>query len=615
MSQQLLKHVWLCVVLIALVALAAGTGAVALEIPSGPAAAPYTADVPPPPPGSIPVEAPPPVTPPTGTAPATPPVAMPTLAAINIEGNQRISVDTIRAAIQSRVGQPYDPEQAARDRDAIYAQGWFSTVTRAERAAPEGVELTFHVTENVVIGGIELEGVTVFRPAPVLAVIKSKSGEVANSAQLIRDADAVEALYHEKGYTLASVVDMRIKPETNVLVLQVTEGVIDEVRITGNRRTKGYVIRRELSLKPGSVFNLNYLRTDLRRLLALGGGIFDDVTASTEVAPQQLGHVILIVTVVERKRTGVFAVGGGYSSTTGAVGFADVTESNFRGTAQQLSLRGEVGGIGSMEFSYFNPWLLNPRTSFNLGLYNRRIQREAVQSTGNFFYNERRVGGGFTLTRPKSARTSLFLTFRSDDISAGDITAEQAASLGLTTAQSVRALGVGAVVNTRDSQLFSTRGGYARLFTEASGFLGGSRFTKSGADLRRYLPAGGKRVIANRLLLGFTTGDPPFLEQFLVGGTDSLRGYQQDRFPGRQMAVASTEYRFPLGSSLTGLFFVDAGDAWGGAFAQEFGDPNFKTHLGYGVGVRIQTPVGPLRLDLGFSKEGSQTHFGIGPSF
>jgi outer membrane protein insertion porin family len=121
-----------------------------------------------------------------------------------------------------------------------------------------------------------------------------------------------------------------------------------------------------------------------------------------------------------------------------------------------------------------------------------------------------------------------------------------------------------------------------------------------------------------RLLFGVTTGDPPFLEQFLIGGNDTLRGYRQDRFPGRRMALLNTEIRRPIGKSLIGVLFTDAGDAWGGPVATNpnfRGDPSFKAHTSYGAGIRVKTPLGPLRLDYGIGKEGSETHFGIAHMF
>jgi outer membrane protein insertion porin family len=158
-----------------------------------------------------------------------------------------------------------------------------------------------------------------------------------------------------------------------------------------------------------------------------------------------------------------------------------------------------------------------------------------------------------------------------------------------------------------------------------------SAFAKYSIDLRRYFSKGGARkeinehrnVFATRLMAGSLSGSVPFFEQYFVGGAETLRGFKEDRFWGKNMLLASTEYRFPLGSSLTGVVFTDYGDAWG-APADYLIIPDldnytqhesFKGNLGYGVGIRVQTPIGPLRLDYGFSNEGSRAHFSIGQVF
>ena len=129
----------------------------------------------------------------------------------------------------------------------------------------------------------------------------------------------------------------------------------------------------------------------------------------------------------------------------------------------------------------------------------------------------------------------------------------------------------------------------------------------------------------------------PFFEQYFLGGAETLRGYQEDRFWGKSMLLANVEYRVPVAPSLKGVVFVDAGDAWGAA--RIFRDPNdpiiidtndtalrnlltelpqhegFEASVGYGLGIRVITPIGPLRLDYGFGNEGSRAHFSIGHVF
>lgn len=167
-------------------------------------------------------------------------------------------------------------------------------------------------------------------------------------------------------------------------------------------------------------------------------------------------------------------------------------------------------------------------------------------------------------------------------------------------------------------------------------------FAKYSTDIRLYLskhqqkkPLNDRRkVIALRLMGGKLSGEVPFFEQYFLGGAETLRGYTEDRFWGNNMLLTSAEVRVPLAQSLIGVLFIDVGDAWGAssiyrdANNPSLGGDSFKAtllqmpqhegfspNLGYGLGIRVATPIGPLRLDYGFGSEGSRAHFSVGHVF
>jgi outer membrane protein insertion porin family len=135
----------------------------------------------------------------------------------------------------------------------------------------------------------------------------------------------------------------------------------------------------------------------------------------------------------------------------------------------------------------------------------------------------------------------------------------------------------------------------------------------------RKKPTDSKTVVAVRFLMGSSVGTLPFFEQYFVGGAETLRGYREDRFWGKNMFLTSVELRHPLARSLTGVLFTDVGDAWGGNFENVnisgFQQSGFLPRVGVGLGIRVKTPLGPIRLDEGFGSEGAQTHFSIGNVF
>jgi outer membrane protein insertion porin family len=540
----------------------------------------------------------------------------PRITEIVIAGNEQVPADQIMPAIASKVGEPYDPERAEKDRQAVLALGWFYPVEVSTEPAAEGVRLIFRVQEKMVVRQIEFEGNTVFSDEQLRAVMETKPGAVLNDLVLNRDLAAIEKKYADAGYTLMTIRGMPVPDlATGTLTLGILEGVIGKIEVVGNHKTKTYVITRELRTKPGDVYNRFRIERDLQRLF--NTDLFADISAR-QVAGE-LGKVTLEIRV-EEKKTGIASVGVAYSSVQKLVGFADVAEANVAGSGQRVSVRAEFGGRNSYELGYFNPWLTPSHTSLSLNLYNKVILRE-VFSDRSILYDEKRTGGNLTLSRPLSDNTRIYGSLRADNVSARSTKDEPLPpDVLLRQGATVRSLGSTIINDTRDLIAEPSRGGYNSASLEFAGWLGGAHFNKFGGDLRRYWKVGtGKdkrpQVFAMRLMGGFITGAPPALEQFLVGGGETLRGFRNDRFPGLNMLIVNSEYRHPLGSKLAGVLFVDVGDAWGGSFAEDFGDPSFSLHVGYGLGVRVGTPIGQIRLDFGLSSEGNETHFSVGQAF
>ncbi|MFB3883227.1 MAG: outer membrane protein assembly factor [Armatimonadota bacterium] len=551
----------------------------------------------------------------------------PPIVDVRIEGNVTVSSQEILDRVSSKVGGQYSDPQVKRDVEAIRQMGWFARVWQDSESEENGIRLTFHVVENPVITDIQFQGNRELTREQLLAVMKTKPGQIYNARDLLADAGLdgnIERLYQKEGYTLAMVLPPSMS-DTGVLTIPIAEGVIEEIRITGNTHTKNYAIRRYIRTKVGESYDEHKVQRDVGRLNSLGW--FETVRRDADVGSEP-GKVILIFTVVEKKRSGLASVGGGYSSVQGLVGFIDLTKTNVGGNGQEVSIRGEFGGRTSYELGYQNPWVMTPETRLSAGIYDRLILREAfvLDDEGNshdIFYDERRNGGNVTLGRPLSDTTTVFFGLRADDVSISDVdedelpflTDENGQLLPAFQPRDVRSITLAGVNDTRNDLFNPSSGFYQRLSAEFAGVLGGVDFNKYVSDSRRFFPIG-KKVLAFRLLGGAVTGDAPYLEQFLIGGTESLRGFRTDRFVGTRMAILNTELRFPVSENLLGVAFVDVGDAWGGPVASDpaFGDvvhDSFQAHVGYGVGVRVRTPIGPLRLDLGFSEEGTETHFGV----
>jgi outer membrane protein insertion porin family len=582
-----------------------------------------------------------------------PPVTSPSTAGsrvadIRISGNNNISRQAITAILRQKPGTPFNPADVEADRQAIYAMGYFTVVTvKVEPGENSGdVRETFSVVENPKIGKVVFTGNTAFLSDKLLAVMSTKSGEVLNTNKLDQDIQSIINLYKDKGYRASISEDINIDPNTQVLSIPIIEARITAVQITGNKKTKTYIITREMKQKPGALYNQNVFSEDLKRIF--NTNLFENV-GPADISTPNVGSVVLAVPVLER-RTGNVSVGVGYSSREKLVGRAELSESNFRGMGETVAIMWEVGGsqsTSSTDVSFSDPWIDKHHTGFSINIYDKVIYRftnsflSGATSGSNDQYLERRKGALVSLSRPIDDHSTLALSGRAESVKSNDI-ALPLAETYIRQDADIQGLGLRATRSTRDNNFTPAEGGFYSVSAEQIFFKATSvgsppapspliphRLTapKFGVDLRQYISLQGKRapgkltepkrIIAFRVLGGATSRDTPFSEQYFLGGADSLRGYDEDRYWGNYLLLVNAELRIPIGNSLTGVLFTDAGDAWGSIYqgsALKQHD-SFKMQQSVGAGVRITTPIGPIRLDYGIGKEGSRADFSIGQSF
>jgi len=583
-------------------------------------------------------------------APALPQEGPPQkVAKVVVQGNVKTPSDVVLGKMEYiKPGQDFTENGLLADLRSIRALGFFyaDSVSASTEVTPDGVVVTVDVREHPVIQQIKITGNTAVSEADIRKALVSKEGMVMNTADLEKDLRAIQNLYVDRGLmALASVPDPEelITPD-GVLTIPIIEVVIEDVRIAGNRRTRTSTILRELRTKPGKLLDYKVLQRDIERLYNLD--LFEDIQPPDIQTGSELGRAIVTLNVKEKK-TGQVSLGLGFSSPQGLVGRVEYSESNFRGRAEAINTLLEFGGRAnrsSYELGYYQPYLDKRHTSLSVSVFNKVIYRfaNAVVTSPGFvtdsdLFNEVRKGTMLTLARPLSDFDTALVSIRTEKwdlrlpenqpVPADLLFARQNGSVGTMTLRGVR--------DTRDLRTDPARGAYGSLALEfgRASIVGGDRgsIRKLTGDFRRYF--GGaprtrvtekKKVLAFRAMFGFASGVVPFVEQFFVGGADSLRGYLESRFWGRRMFLGSVEYRVPFGDALQGVGFVDVGDAWGspyqlgpesdpqGRFRQHSG---FKPRVGVGLGLRVTTPIGPLRLDYGVGNEGPRVHFSIGHAF
>ena len=540
-----------------------------------------------------------------------------TVVEINFSGATKATEPIARAALAMHVGDAISEEGLVKDRDAIYATGYFYDLYPTFEQVPEGVVLTYNVLENPELKEVKIEGNTVESTEALMELVTVKNGELLNSRTLQENVQAIQEKYRADGYILAKITDLNIAQD-GTLTIKISEGVLESYKVKGNKKTKDHVILREMRQKPGEPFNANQARRSMQRVYNLG--FFEDV--NVKMNPGVEPNAVVMEIDVKEKRTGSFGIGAGYSSSDGMVGMVSVSDTNFRGMGDTISLSYEMSGDDTdargYTFMYRRPWLDKKETAGTLRVYNRTYEYDDYDENGNHkeSFMRKYAGGEITISRPMSEYSTNFVTLRNrDDKYVKHTESGNAGNRSGNTAWiksnfgTTRSITLEHVTDTRDNIYEPTTGARASLSAEFAGLGGDFSYQKYTAGDAHYLKAGRSQVFVLRAQYGISKGTMSEYSQFRVGGQDTIRGYREDQFRGTRMALLSAEYRFPIVSKVTGALFADYGGAWSSGFMPE------NLHASVGVGLGLNTPIGPLRLDYGRGSQGGRVHFRVGGTF
>ncbi|WP_196593090.1 BamA/OMP85 family outer membrane protein [Pectinatus sottacetonis] len=545
-----------------------------------------------------------------------------TVVSVDVAGLTTLTKSTVMDAVKIKPGDIFASKNITIDRQAIYETGLFYDNFPSYEVVPEGVKITYHVMENPVLRKINITGNRDISTDKIKSMLHVKVGQILNSKTLSNDIANIEEEYRSEGYILAKVSNMAID-ENGVLNLKFDEGILEGYVVKGNDKTKTKVITREMRMKPGDAFNAKLAKRSMQRIYNLG--FFQDVNMKLLPGEKDPNSVIIETTVVE-KRTGSFGIGAGYSNSDGFIGMITLSDSNFRGTGDATKLVYEFGGDDNNDrgftFSYRHPWLDSKETSLSLSIYNRTYEYDDYDSDGNEIedYDRSYKGGEITLGRPVNEYSTNYITLRNrkdeyagheDGLDRSNNTEWKDSNFGTT-----RSITFMHVLDTRDNVYNPMEGSRYSVSVEAAGLGGDFNYDKYILNTQRFYNLGHSHVLALKLNGGYANHDLPEAGRFEIGGQGTLRGYKDDQFKGNKMILGSIEYRFPIITKVQGALFFDMGDAWGGRnWSWQPIEDKLSLHHSYGVGIQIETPVGPLRLDYGIGEDGGRTNFSIGGSF
>lgn len=581
-----------------------------------------------------------------------------TIHGVKIEGNHLVPEEEILGVVKSKHGDKFDRDQVMQDLKAINSMGYFDD--RSLQVTPEltnggsSVLLKIRVQENAPVTQFAFQGNRVLSSDEISKVFADQLGRPQNLNKLSSAIDKVEQAYHEKGYILARVTDVKDDPDGSI-GLKISEGVVDKIEIAGNKKTQDAIIRRYITSKPGTVYNDKLLTADLRKLY--GNGYFQDIRRSLTPSPTDPDKYTLKVDVDE-KRTGSIGLGGGIDSMSGGFGSLSFSDANFRGRGQVVSFSSQMGaGISgaltntlnnggtsfipnqqtfNIEASFIEPNLKNTGVSMAASTFGRSLPSmlvsESMQRTfGSSLNFTKSLGHGFNASLGLTGQntslnnvgdmSSLLSSMSSRALSTGVArNAAQAAALASATrADQLRggtffSLNPSLSRDTRDSAIDTSRGSLAKLTAGPSLGIGNNSFMKLGASMSKFVPIGSSTLAMN-VQGGSALGGMPQFAQYNLGGWNGMRGYRQfsDLGTGSRMLMSTVEMRHHvpfmqhsknkvaqiIDKHVKLTTFCDIGQVSGNGLTNSLLS---RSGMGasVGVGLRLNVPMlGLVRIDYG----------------
>ena len=506
--------------------------------------------------------------------------------------------------------------------------------------------------EQFKVGTVDFTGDLLFSREELFETTKIEEQDLFRYQILQEDLKALQAKYGDLGYAYANPI-----PRTRIreadkevdITFEIDKGnkvYIGKISAVGNTKTRDKVIRRELRIAEGELYNETRKRESIENVKRQG--YFEDVQFNTKT-PKGRNDLMDIDIVVKERNTGTIQVGAGYSNFNGLVFNGQVNQTNFLGKGQKLGVSIDLSKRTKLyKFSFTEPYFMDTEWSTGGDLYrSSRILTE---------YEETKTGAAVRVGHPLAPYLDGFIRYKLDetelkiDPRTGDPDLFPVQTANGTTSSLTFTL----EYDKRDDRFAPSKGIYSSVSLEYAGVGGSKDYTKGFGTFRYYKKLFMELVWRNNLTYGFISSNdsskpPPFNELYLLGGANSLRGFDwftvgrrkfskkvfdqatgagstpeeasnlaMRPYGGTQQFYYNLEMQFPLitEAGIKGVVFYDIGDA-----TDQLVISDFRQDVGFGF--RWFSPIGPLRFEWGFplerkaqyNEDGVNFEFAIGAPF
>lgn len=599
---------------------------------------------------------------------------------ITILGANKISESTLKDYMLTKEGGffsvmsgsgAYKQEMFDRDvqfiRFAYYKEGYVQAKVDRPYVYVTPDKKSIYITikveegEQYFVGEVDIAGDILFSREEIFAKTQIDKNKIFAYDVLQKDLAELQAMYGDLGYAYANVIPRTRFDDVNRkvdLVFEFDKGskvYFGQINMVGNSKTRDKVIRRELKVKEGELYNETRRRQSVENVQRLG--FFEEVNFKTSASADR-PEIMNVDIVVKERSTGQIQLGAGYGTTQGFTMQGSVQQTNFLGKGQNLGVSMNLASDYSRyDVSFSEPYYND--TLWSLGF---RVFKDL--NTARYDFHEDKIGGSVFTGHPIFENTRAFLNLNWTSTKLTETTTIENGATKVVTdydlfplqTASGEAAGVGVSVefDNRNDRFRPSKGWFAKTGYTYSGLGAHLKYAESNVDLRYFKNVFWDVVWRNSVQYAHiesldSTKNPPFNKLYLLGGPYSLRGYRwyqvgrmvtsnkikndyisqgktaeeaeqlaQRYFGGTQQLMYQTELQFPLikEADMYGVAFYDIGQA-----EDVISDQNFLADMG--LGIRWFSPIGPLRFELGFPlnrdslyhRDASIFEFSIGTPF
>lgn len=554
----------------------------------------------------------------------------------------------VRKVLSLPVNKPYNDNSLKRSRDGLirfyHAIGYLDVnvedIKKEFSSDGKEVDVEFHIVEGLQkrIEEIIISGNKAIDLYRIRRALKIHEGDPFNRVDIGDARYRVLALYGKKGFMNATVhLESVVKKDKVYLTFSIKEGrpsVVGKIIISGNLRTKDKVVRRELTLEQGEVYDNTQITKMKQNLYKLG--IFSEVSIDPlEPVTSDDGSIVrdMLVSLKEGK-AGSVEFGIGFGDYEGFRGSVDISYNNIGGYNRQAGFRSELSSVEKrFVLNFTEPWLFN-KPNLPLKVFLIKEETRSVDNENrDVLYEIDKLSfiAGVEKELMKGLKVALNYEYSftdTTDVQPGVILSkEDTGTLGIGS------ISTSLVYDTSDNPFDPTSGSYHGVTLKFASvmFLSETEFIKGSFQSSWFFPLHKRIVYAFSLRGGVAYSyedeeELPLIERFFLGGRSSARGYDHDELGpkgeddtptgGNLFALLNNELRFNVGKGFGIVTFVDSGNVW-----QTFDDLSSDVKHTAGLGLRYRTPVGPVRVDYGHKldrdpgESAGEIHFSFGHAF